>query len=585
MNITCIILKNLTKLFYFKSMKKIYLVAMMALFSILTYAQYSVPLKVVDYQESELTDDLWDDPEEGYLVTPYVTTGTRSKLLETQTPINFSANPGIASTTLTVNSSQRYQTIDGFGFCMTQGSAEAILSLTPAKQEQLLNDLFHPVLGIGSSMVRISIGASDLSSFSYSYNETNGDVQMNNFSLDGPDKDFLIPILKRALAINPDLKFLATPWTAPRWMKTNNGWIGGRLKTEYYEAYANYFVKYFQAMEAEGINIWGITPQNEPENPNNEPSLSMNSAEQKSFINNNLGPAMASAGYDHIKIIAFDHNCDNTAYPIDVLNNSTYVDGAAFHLYSGDISAMSTVKNATNKNVYFTEQYTGVGGDFSGDFGWHMEFVGIGSVNNWSKTVIEWNVATDEFFGPRTPGGCTTCQGAFTVNSSSNYNTNVSYYIVGQFSKFVKDGATRIGLSGANSNVVATAFQNPDGSFAVVAYNTSGVDQSVKIERNGEGIVFNIPRKSAATFVWREGPAVPVESIAITPSSGTLEEGQTIKPALVFTPENSTNKGVQWSSDDASVAMVSGEGTVIAKGEGGNNCSCPFSGWWFCRIV
>ena len=162
-------------------------------------------------------------------------------------------------------------------------------------------------------------------------------------------------------------------------MKSNGTWIGGSLNPTYYSAYSQYFVKYLQEMDANGITIWGITPQNEPENPWNEPSMVMNSVQQTNFINDHLGPAIATSGYSP-KIIAFDHNCDNTSYPIDVLNNSSYVDGAAFHMYAGNISALSTVRNATGKNVYFTEQYTDVNGDFNGDLGWHMENVVIGSL-------------------------------------------------------------------------------------------------------------------------------------------------------------------------------------------------------------
>ena len=201
-------------------------------------------------------------------------------------------------------------------------------------------------------------------------------------------------------------------------MKSNGTWIGGSLNPTYYSAYSQYFVKYLQEMDANGITIWGITPQNEPENPWNEPSMVMNSVQQTNFINDHLGPAIDTSGYSP-KIIAFDHNCDNTSYPIDVLNNSSYVDGAAFHMYAGNISALSTVRNATGKNVYFTEQYTDVNGDFNGELGWHMENVVIGSLNNWSKCVLEWNLATDASHGPHTPGGCTECLGALTITNLS----------------------------------------------------------------------------------------------------------------------------------------------------------------------
>ncbi|MBO9586922.1 MAG: RICIN domain-containing protein [Flavobacterium sp.] len=440
-------------------------------------------------------------------VTSWITSGDQTKLLQQQATVSFGTNSGTNPSTVTVNAGTTYQTMDGFGYTLTEGSCEVISGMAATQQNQLLNDLYNPTTGLNASVVRISIGASDLSSSSYSYNETSGDTNMNNFSLNGPDLTYLVPIIKKILLINPNIKILATPWSPPRWMKTNGSWVGGSLQTQYYAAYAKYFVKYFDAMKAQGINIWAITPQNEPENPNNEPSMLMNSTEQKNFINQQLGPQMAAAGYGNIKIIAFDHNCDNTAYPIDVLNNSSYVDGAAFHLYLGNISAMSTVKTQTNKNVYFTEQYTGSGGSFSGDFGWHMQNVVIGSTTNWSKTVLEWNAANNSSYGPRTPGGCTTCLGAITVNNSTSYTKNVAYYIIGQISKFVKPGAVRIGASSSSGSIQSVAFKNTDGTTALVVYNSGGSSNTIKVVSGSSAFDYAVPASSAVTFTW--GTATP----------------------------------------------------------------------------
>lgn len=438
-------------------------------------------------------------------VTPWMTTGDQSKLLQQQAAVSFGTNSGSNPSTVTINAGTTYQSIDALGFCLTEGSAEVISGMAATQQNALLNELFNQSSGIGISAIRISIGASDLSSSDYSYDESPGDVNMNNFSLSGPDLTYLIPIIKKALAINPSLKVLATPWTAPTWMKTNTTWVGGSLNTSYYAAYAKYFVKYIQAMQAQGISIWAITPQNEPGNPNNNPSMSMSSTEQKNFINNNLGPAMASAGLGGVKIIAYDHNCDNTAYPIDVCNNSSYVDGAAFHLYAGNISAMTTVKNATNKNVYFTEQFTASGGSFSGDLGWHLQNVVNGSVNNWSKAVFEWNLATNSALGPRTSGGCTTCLGAYTINSSTSYTRNVSYYIIGQIAKFVKPGALRVSSSSSSSTLSVSAFKNTNGSIAALVYNSGTTSNSIKLVSGSQALTYTIPASSAVTFVWTPG--------------------------------------------------------------------------------
>jgi len=443
-------------------------------------------------------------------VTPWMTTGDKSKLLQQQGSVSFGTNSGSNPSTVTVTPGTTYQSVDALGFCLTEGSAEVINGLSSTTQNALLTELFSQS-GIGISAIRISIGASDLSSSDYSYDESPGDVNMNNFSLAGPDLTYLIPIIKKALAINPNIKILATPWTAPTWMKTNNTWVGGSLNTAYYAAYARYFVKYIQAMQAQGISIWAITPQNEPLNPNNNPSMSMSSTEEKNFINNNLGPALASAGLGGVKIIAYDHNCDNTAYPIDVCNNSSYVDGAAFHLYAGSISAMTTVKNSTGKNVYFTEQFTSSTGSFSGDFGWHIQNVVNGSLNNWSKSVFEWNLANNSSMGPHTSGGCTTCLGAYTINSSTSYTRNVAYYIIGQLSKFVRPGALRIASSSSSSSLSASAFKNPDGSLVTLVYNSSASSTSMKLVSGSQALTYSIPASSAVTFVWTPGSA-PVTS-------------------------------------------------------------------------
>ena len=448
------------------------------------------------------------------VVTPWITKGDQSVLLQQQSSQSFIPYSG-GGTTIVADSTIEYQSIDGFGFSLTQGSAQAINELTPGNRTNLLNELFSPS-GLNISMLRISIGASDLSNSTYTYNESSGDINMSNFSLARPDSDHLIPLLQEILAINPSIKIMATPWTAPTWMKTNGTWIGGSLNPTYYSAYSQYFVKYLEEMDANGIAIWGITPQNEPENPWNEPSMLMTSTQQIDFINNHLGPDISASGYSP-KIIAFDHNCDNTAYPIDVLDNSTYVDGAAFHLYAGNISAMSTVRNATGKNVYFTEQYTDINGDFNGDLGWHMENVVTGSLNNWSKCVLEWNLATDASFGPHTPGGCSHCLGALTINDNSSYETNVSYYIIGHLSKFVQPGAMKIDVTTNSSKLFVTGFKNPDNTLTVLAFNYwGGINdtEDIQLVVGAEKIDFSIPPRSAVTFTTIDSGQIGLEEIS-----------------------------------------------------------------------
>lgn len=406
-----------------------------------------------------------------------------------------------------VNDSQTFQTVDGFGFSLTGGSAQVINSLNADKKQELLQKLFGSnENAISISYLRISIGASDLDATVFSYNDLPAgqtDVNLTQFSL-APDKINLIPLLKEILAINPSIKIMGSPWSPPVWMKDNNSSIGGSLQPKYYGVYAQYFVKYIQKMKEEGINIDAITIQNEPLHPGNNPSLLMLAPDQADFIKNHLGPAFQSAAID-TKIIIWDHNCDKPDYPITVLNDPAakqYIAGSAFHLYAGDISALSTVRNAhPDKDLYFTEQYTPSTGDFSGDLKWHLKNVVVGSMRNWSKTALEWNLANDSNFGPHTPGGCTTCKGGITINSSASYTQNVGYYIVAHASKFVPTGSVRIG-SNITGNLHNVAFKTPAGKKVLVVINDGNTAALFNIKYNNKWITTSLDSGSAGTYVW-----------------------------------------------------------------------------------
>ncbi|WPU98926.1 glycoside hydrolase family 30 beta sandwich domain-containing protein [Mucilaginibacter sp. cycad4] len=442
------------------------------------------------------------------VVNAWVTTADQSQLLQAQTSFNFAADAGTNATTITVDENQTYQGIDGFGFTLTGGSA-GLLNGLGANQTNVLNELFGTAAGqIGISYIRISIGASDLSSSDFTYNQTAGDFNMNNFSISAENQD-LLPILKKIIAINPSIKIIATPWTAPTWMKVNttgnNGYTGGSLNTAagYYDAYAHYFVKYLQAMQAQGITIDAITPQNEPLNPYNNPSMVMQPNEQANFIKNNLGPQIRAAGFQ-TRIIAYDHNTDRIDYPETVLADggaNPYVDGSAFHLYAGNISSLTDVHNAyPNKNVYFTEQWVGAPSNFGGDLSWHVNTLIIGATRNWSRNVLEWNLAADPNNNPHTPGGCSTCLGGITVSGTS-ITRNVGYYIIGHASRFVRPGAVRIAsnLSGSIQNV---AFKNSDGSKVLIALNNGSSSTSFKVKWGAESFTYTLAAGAVATFKW-----------------------------------------------------------------------------------
>jgi glucosylceramidase len=435
----------------------------------------------------------------------WLTKGDQSVLLQKQSTVLGFGTTANSYASITVDTMQRYQSVDGFGYTLTSGSATLINSLGSAKPA-LLTELFGTASNsIGISYLRISIGASDLSSTVYTYDDMPAgqtDPTLANFSLD-PDKGTgLIPLLKEITAINPGIKILATPWSSPVWMKDNGNFKGGSLQPQYYDEYAQYFVKYIQAMKAEGITIDAITPQNEPLHDGNNPSLYMSAEQQRDFIKNNLGPAFQAVNIT-TRIITYDHNCDKPEYPLTVLNDAAakaFVDGSAFHLYAGDISALSIVHNAhPDKQVYFTEQWTSSTGGFEGDLKWHVKNVVIGSMRNWSRNALEWNLANDPNFGPHTDGGCTQCKGALTIGNA--VTKNVSYYIIAHASKFVPAGSVRVASNNSGS-LYSVAFETPGKKKILIVLNDGASLTSFNIKFKDKWITPGLPAGSVATFVW-----------------------------------------------------------------------------------
>lgn len=430
--------------------------------------------------------------------------GTSTYLKKENIVLNFT-NASNSYPTINIDSASRFQTMDGFGFAMTGGSAYLINKLATTDRSNLVKELFsNDSSSIGINYLRISIGASDLNSNVFSYDDidpANIDTTLQYFDIK-PDTYDLIPVLKSVIAINPNIKILGSPWSAPAWMKTNKNSKGCSLKPEYFGVYARYFVKYIQTMKAQGIAIDAITVQNEPLNPDNNPSMYMSAVDEALFVKNYLGPEFIKANIT-TKIILYDHNCDMYSYPSTILSDPEarkYSDGSAFHLYSGDISALTTVHNAyPDKNVYFTEQWVGAPGNFEDNLVWHMKNLIIGAPRNWSKNVIEWNLASDPEYNPHTPGGCTTCMGGLTIGKS--ITRNVSYYIIAHASKFIPMGSVRI-----NSNLVTNlpnvAFVTPTGKKVLIVLNESSSTQTFNIQFKGKNITHTLPAKSVATYTW-----------------------------------------------------------------------------------
>lgn len=406
-----------------------------------------------------------------------------------------------------VDAAKRYQSMDGFGYSFTGGSATHLMKMSAPARTALLRELFGTEGNhIGTSYLRLTIGASDLNAYVFSYNDLPAgqtDTALRHFDL-GPDKKDVIPVLKEILKVNPRIRFMGSPWSPPVWMKTNGDTRGGSLKPEYYPAYAKYFVKYIRAMQKEGIVIDAVTVQNEPLHPGNNPSLLMPADEQAVFVRDHLGPAFRKAGIK-TKIIIYDHNADKPEYPVSILNDAgarKYIDGSAFHLYGGKISALSTVHDAhPDKNLYFTEQWVGGPGDMRGDISWHTEQLIIGASRNWSKTVLEWNLSSDPQYQPHTDrGGCDRCLGAVTIDVDK-VTRNPAYYIIAHAAKWVRPGSVRV-ATGVPEGLPNVAFITPAGRTVLIVLNTAKQKQVFHIGDKGRYLVTSLEPGAVASYIW-----------------------------------------------------------------------------------
>ncbi|HEY9487453.1 MAG TPA: glycoside hydrolase family 30 beta sandwich domain-containing protein [Chryseosolibacter sp.] len=485
------------------------------------FSPYTILLLVISVTLAGCdSDDRFPDPgppvqpEEIGKAQVWITTGDQSRLLSKQPDIAITEvvtdNSGPV---ITIDPTEKLQEIEGFGAALTGSSAYLINKKMSAGQRlSLIENLFDPVKGIGITYLRMTIGASDFSLSDYTYNDMPAgktDFALDNFTIQN-DKEDVIPVFKQILAVSPDIKIMGSPWSPPAWMKTNGSLRGGALKREAYDVYARYFVEYIKAYQAEGIRIDAITPQNEPLHfTANYPCMEMQATDQLDFIKNNLGPAFASRGLD-TKIIAYDHNWDNTQYAISILNDpdaKQYVAGSAFHAYAGHVSAMGVVHNAhPDRGLYFTEIS---GGEWATNFGdnlqWNMANIFIGATKNWSKNALLWNLALDENHGPRN-NGCQDCRGVVTINSADGAVTrNVEYYSIGHFSKFIRRGAFRISSTPFESSTQLdhVAFINADGGKVLVVSNAASDARSFTVKWDEGQFTYHISGRSVATITWQ----------------------------------------------------------------------------------
>jgi glucosylceramidase len=440
----------------------------------------------------------------------WLTTPDRTSLVAEQPgTLRFAPAPGApaaAGDTVELDPAQAYQSIDGFGFALTGGSAQLMMRMSAPARAALIQELFGKGKGsIGVSYLRVSIGASDMNDHVYSYDDMPAgqtDPTLAHFSL-GPDLQDVVPVLQQILKVRPDLPILGSPWSAPAWMKTNEAVKGGTLRPELYPTYAEYLARYVEAMRAQGIRVAALTLQNEPENPKNTPSMTLTADEEGSLLKA-VGPLFRTRGLA-VQFVLFDHNCDHPQYPLAILADpaaAQYAAGSGFHLYEGEVSAMTQVHDAhPDKNIYFTEQMTiDRKGATSLNIAEPVERVVIGATRNWSRNVLLWNLAADPQLGPHTPdGGCPVCEGAITLDGDQ-VTRNLAYYTVAQVAKFVPAGSVRIRSGDAEGQV---AFLTPAGAVVLLLANTADGPRSMTVRYKGLAAAVTLPAGAAETLVWQ----------------------------------------------------------------------------------
>ena len=455
-------------------------------------------------------------------IQAWVTSGDQRHLLEAQPAIHWGAAASAVSSSapmIEIDPSKSYQEMVGFGAAMTDASAHLFQRLPEDVRERVMQDLFSrgehvpgtsaAVAGIGLSFVRVPMGASDFSMRHYSYDDVElgeTDSTLRHFSIE-PDRAEKLPLLRRALAINPQLKVMASPWSAPAWMKTSNSLIKGTLQPVFYDSFANYFVRFIRAYEAAGVPIYAISLQNEPAfEPDNYPGMRLDPPARARVIANHIGPLFARQGI-RTRILDWDHNWDQPQQPLDVLGDTAarkYVQGVAWHCYGGDVSAQSAVHDRyPDKDAYFTECS---GGEWSPRFDenlkWTVNTLIIGATRNWARGVLLWNLALDQQYGPHL-GGCGNCRGVVTVDSAkATYYRNVEYYALAHASKFVLPDARRIESTGGDSTLTHVAFRNPGkGGVAVIVLNSADAPRVFVLRVGADSFSFALSATSVVTFL------------------------------------------------------------------------------------
>lgn len=521
-------------------------------------------------------------------VQVWLTDVNRKVYLQRQKDLELGSTTPTTDTVVAVDSERRYQTMVGFGASFTDSSAWLVgKQLDATQRAALMQDLFSRTNGIGLGMLRQPMGASDFAvNGNYSYDDRPAgqtDPTLAHFSINH-DVPYIVPVLKAARAVNPELKITATPWSPPGWMKTSDAMVGGSLKPDAYQALADYFVRFLQDYQKLGVPVDYMTPQNEPlYEPGGYPGMLMPPETQRTWLRDYMGPALTKAGLS-TQILAYDHNWDVPGYPETVYSDAkaaSYVEGTAWHCYGGDVHAQTAVHNAyPTKDAHLTECS---GGEWQGTpkdaFDATIGLV-INSPREWARSVVLWNMALDAANGP-TNNGCLTCRGVVTVQKSGSryvYTKSVDYYALGHASKFVQPGAYRVASASLPNTLDNVAFRNPDNSNVLIVHNIGTAAQTFQLGWGDRALTYTLQPSAAATFVWNgQTQGTMQNNPALSRSVDipfTAPDGSTVQ--LTYSPEQINFSQVMRSGTTA-FAYSLPVGASLAKG--GTETYLPVNGW------
>ncbi|WP_329324678.1 discoidin domain-containing protein [Streptomyces luteogriseus] len=460
------------------------------------------------------------DAASGSKASVWLTHPSTKTYLSKQSSVTWKTGPvpsGSSSTsgsTITVDTTRKYQPMTGFGASFTDSSAWLVgTKLDRRQRDALMRDLFSRRDGIGLNVLRQPMGATDFTaSGNYSYDDLPAgqtDPTLANFSIDR-DRSHTIPLLKQARKLNPKLTLMATPWSPPGWMKTGDSMNGGGLRPDAYQPFADYFAKFLKAYAAAGVPVRYITPQNEPlHDTSTYPSMYLPADEAKTFIKDYLAPALRK---QHLStgILGYDHNWDVTSYPESFYADpatARQVTGTAWHCYAGDVSAQTVVHNDYPNKPAFQSECSGGSweGEEQGSFAGVMDNI-INGPRNWAQSIVRWNMALDSDGGP-TNNGCQGCRPVVTISQNADgkwsYKPTVDYWGLAQASKFVQPGARRVASNTlGKGSIEDVAFTNPDGSTALITYNSGTTDRTFTARWGDRHFTYTLWAGAAATFTW-----------------------------------------------------------------------------------